>query len=125
MGREAVALLAVLSLWLQVLVPVVGGTAQLVLAESHADAHHGATHENHAHHDEPSPAAPATGHDHRGLCCIVGGGKLGFAPPPCADHFVKEFAAFAVAVAYRAPVTPRAEDRALLPVGARAPPRLA
>ena len=95
--RGALALIAALSLWLQIFVPVVGGTARLLALEYHRALGQ----EAHQHHgEEPSPGTPGDGHGHLGLCCIIGGGKLGtgFAPPPTGSHLAQVFTAPAIAV---------------------------
>jgi hypothetical protein len=120
--RGALALIAALSLWFQIFVPVVGGTARLLVLEHH----HASGQDTHQHHrEESSPGIPNEGHGHLGLCCIVSGGKLGtgFAPPPTASHVAQVFPAPAVAIVYQCHAAPVAEGRSVLPVGARAPPR--
>jgi hypothetical protein len=124
-GRSGIALLAALSLWLQIVLPAIGTTALVLLRNDHHGTHHAVAHGS--GHDDPSPGSPTQGHEHLRLCCIIGGGKLGtgFAPPPSAY------------AAPMAPVRPVAivshSDRPalrraggpVLPVGARAPPRFA
>jgi hypothetical protein len=131
-GRSAVALLAALALWLQILVPAIGTTTHLVLSLDHHAGHHAEI--DHAHHGaaEATPAAPAQEHgghhgSHWGLCCIIGGGKLGtgFAPPP-SIHALPTGHSHVAAIDHGPVqhVLPSAR-RSILPVGARAPPRFA
>lgn len=123
-GRGAIALLAALSLWLQIVVPVVGGTARLLAADLHSVSMHGA-HGQQGGQSQPKPSGDHQGH--LGLCCIIGGGKLGtgFAPPPTAALPVRLAAADAIAIAVPKEAMPRKRARLVLPVGARAPPGFA
>jgi hypothetical protein len=121
--RGAFALLAVLSLWLQLVVPVVGGTARLVAP----DHPHASVHGDHRPHgDKPDPGRPGDGHGHLGLCCILNG-KLGtgFGPPPPDSHPVRPFTPSAAAFASEPAFAADLQDRSVLPLGARAPPRFA
>jgi hypothetical protein len=119
----ALALLAVLSLWLQIAVPVVGGTARLLVR----DHQHGSVHAAHRQHgEEPGPGRSRDGHGHLGLCCILNG-KLGtgFGPPSSDSHLVPPFTPSAATVSYEPAFAADLQDRRVLPLGARAPPRFA
>jgi hypothetical protein len=123
-GQGAIALLAALSLWLQIVVPVVGGTARLLAADRHSPSMH-AAHGQQGGTSQPPPSGDHQGH--LGLCCIIGGGKLGtgFAPPPPAALPARLAAVDAVVIAFPKEAMPRKRARPVLPVGARAPPRFA
>jgi hypothetical protein len=120
--RGALALLAVLSLWLQIVVPVVGGTARLLALEDP----HGSVHDAHLHREKPEPGRSGDGHGHLGLCCILNG-KLGtgFGPPSSDGHLLPPLASPAATVSYRPAFAADLQDRLVLPLGARAPPRFA
>jgi hypothetical protein len=113
-------------LCLQLLVPAIGTTASLILAAGHHGSHHASP--GHAEHESPKPMAPTPEHgSHLGLCCIIGGGKLGtgFAPPPMAQVILAPWRP-AVVVAQRPDSLAQPTAKAsILPVGARAPPRFA
>jgi hypothetical protein len=121
--RGAFALLAVLSLWLQLVVPVVGGTARLVAPDRPHASVPGA---HRPHGDKPEPGRPGDGHGHLGLCCILNG-KLGtgFGPPSSDGHLLPPLAPPAATVSYRPAFAADLQDRLVLPLGARAPPRFA
>jgi hypothetical protein len=123
-GRGAIALVAALSLWLQLVVPVVGGTVRLFDTGVHQATMHG-VHGQHGGKSQPTP--PGEHHGHLGLCCIIGGGKLGtgFAPPPMAALPARLAAVDTVAIVFPKEAMPRKRPRPVLPVGARAPPRFA
>jgi hypothetical protein len=119
--RGALALLAVLSLWLQIFIPVVGGSARLlILTDRHVSSH--GTYEHHG--EDHSPGLPAEEHDHLGLCCILGGKSgTGFAPPPSDGHLIPTFPIGAGTVVYHTNAAAEVQDRRVLPLGARAPPQ--
>jgi hypothetical protein len=124
--RNAIALLAVLALCLQLVVPAIGSTASLILAAGHHGGHHATP--GHAGHGAPKPTAPGPEHgSHLGLCCIIGGGKLGtgFAPPPTAQTIPPAPVRAATIVLTLDGADPAVATRPVLPVGARAPPRFA
>ena len=122
--RGAIALIAALSLWLQLVVPVVGGTVRLFDTGVHRAAMSG-VHGQHGGTSQPKPSGDHQGH--LGLCCIIGGGKLGtgFAPPPVAALPLWFAAAGTVAIVFPKEAAPRKRARPVLPVGARAPPGFA
>ncbi|WP_046867208.1 hypothetical protein [Microvirga massiliensis] len=124
-GRSGIALLAALSLWLQIVLPAIGTTALVLLRGDHHGPHHAVAHGS--GHDDPSPGPPAQGHDHLRLCCIIGGGKLGtgFAPPPVAlATLTTPVRPVAIVSHPERPAVGRVGGP-VLPVGARAPPRFA
>jgi hypothetical protein len=123
-GRGAIALLAALSLWLQIVVPMVGGTARLLAADRHSPSMH-AAHGQQGGKPQPTPSGDHQGH--LGLCCIIGGGKLGtgFAPPPTAVQPARLTAVDRILIAFPTEAAPRKRARPVLPVGARAPPGFA
>jgi hypothetical protein len=120
--RGAFALLAVLGLWLQIVVPGLLGTVRLL---AHEQPHHAAHASHHHHEGESAPGLPGEGH-HLGLCCILTGKfGTGFAPPASAGSFIPAHVPSAAPVTYRPNVEAHRRDRPVLPLGARAPPRFA
>jgi hypothetical protein len=126
-GQSAIALLAALALCLQFVVPAVGTTARLVLAEDHRGSHyHCADHQQHPGSSQPSD--PEQQNNHHGLCCcMISCRKVGTgsALPPSAQGVLPVQRRVATIVRHpdrNAPLTAR---RSIFPVGARAPPRFA
>ena len=126
-GRGAIALLAALALCLQILVPAIGTTAHWVRAAGHHGGQHASLHHAGQGASKPASPEPEGHHGAWGLCCIIGGGKLGtaFAPPPSAQ-VIPPARIRVAAVVQRLDRTASAFGRAsVLPVGARAPPQFA
>ena len=114
--RSAIALLSALALWLQVIVP-----ARLVLAVGHHNGNHVRFDHNGRQKDHRSDS-PSGEHGHLGLCCIIGGGKL--APPPTVAEIPKRRFGIGRVNHWQDRADLQVARQSLLPVAARAPPRV-